>query len=251
MSVLNNAPNKEWYKSWFNTPYYHLLYHNRNWAEAQNFVDALLLFLNLPAPARVLDVACGRGRHAHRISEHGHYVWGTDLSEANIEYAKQFEDERLKFAQHDMRQVFKSKHFDLLTNLFTSFGYFDNDADNLAAISAFAANLKPDGRLIMDFLNAQKVRENLIAEEFNQFENATFRIKRRIDAHFVFKDIEFEDEKGKQFFSERVRLLELADFEILFERAGLHILHTFGDYSLRHPYSPEKAERLILVAGNL
>src|SRR5215217_3506504 len=117
-------PEKEWYKSWFNSPYYHKLYFERGDGEAQNFIGALMNYFK-PAPGSLmLDVACGKGRHSKILAGYGYDVTGFDLSEDSIQYAKQFEQEHLHFYQHDMRLPFWINYFDYAFNFFTSFGYF-------------------------------------------------------------------------------------------------------------------------------
>ena len=118
-----------WYASWFDTPYYHILYKDRDHEEAQLFIDNLNQYLNIAEDAKVLDLACGRGRHSIYLNKLGHNVIGADLSANSINYAKQYENENLKFVVHDMREPFVEK-FDTILNLFTSFGYFPNEKDN-------------------------------------------------------------------------------------------------------------------------
>ncbi|MBC7524978.1 MAG: methyltransferase domain-containing protein, partial [Flavobacterium sp.] len=119
-----NANSKTWYASWFDSPYYHILYKDRNYREAQIFMDNLTRYLNLPEKAKVLDLACGKGRHSIYLNQLGFEVTGVDLSENSILEAKKNENESLHFNVHDMRNPFHQK-FDAIFNLFTSFGYFE------------------------------------------------------------------------------------------------------------------------------
>lgn len=95
---------KAWYASWFDTPYYHILYKDRDYDEAQLFIDNLTHYLNIAEDATILDVACGKGRHAIYLNSLGYDVVGTDLSSNSIEEAKAFENEKLHFEVHDMRE---------------------------------------------------------------------------------------------------------------------------------------------------
>ena len=113
-----------WYASWFNTPYYHLLYKDRDHREAALFMNTLTSYLNLRVNDTILDLACGRGRHAKYLSRKGFDVTGVDLSEESIEYAKQFESAKLHFEIHDMCLPYPQQ-FDAVFNLFTSYGYFE------------------------------------------------------------------------------------------------------------------------------
>ena len=108
-----------WYASWFDTPYYHILYQERDDKEAELFMDALTSFLKLSKKAEILDLACGKGRHAKYLNELGYDVTGIDLSPSSIEFAKTLENKRLHFAVHDMCLPYPKK-FDAIFNLFTS-----------------------------------------------------------------------------------------------------------------------------------
>src|SRR5687768_1289478 len=111
----------QWFESWFDSPWYPILYSHRDHAEAEAFVENLLKTL-APAPgARFLDLACGRGRHARFIHRRGFDVTGLDLSTASIADARLFEEPGLRFAVQDMRHPFPGT-YDYILNLFTSFG---------------------------------------------------------------------------------------------------------------------------------
>ena len=145
-----------WYKDWFDSKYYHLLYKNRDHNEAALFLDNISNEFK-KKNARILDVACGKGRHAKYLNSIGFDVTGVDLSSNSIKYAKKYENKKLKFHQHDMRNIFEENKFDIVTNLFTSFGYFDNTLDDQKVINSMAGNLKKGGILLIDFMNVKKV----------------------------------------------------------------------------------------------
>jgi 2-polyprenyl-3-methyl-5-hydroxy-6-metoxy-1,4-benzoquinol methylase len=113
--------NNNWFTEWFNTPYYHILYANRNDNDAQVFMKNLVRFLNIPKQASILDLPCGKGRHAIFLNSLGYTVTGADLSKNSIDFAKQFENDTLQFYQKDMREPF-TKTYNYIFNLFTSFG---------------------------------------------------------------------------------------------------------------------------------
>ncbi|MFM1914418.1 MAG: hypothetical protein RLZZ531_87, partial [Bacteroidota bacterium] len=121
---------KDWFEDWFDTGYYHLLYQNRDEREAERFIQKLMVHLNLPASSKLLDLACGKGRHAKFLSDLGHDVLGVDLSQNSISNARQWSNEHLRFETHDMREVIENEQFDAIFNLFTSFGYFDHESEN-------------------------------------------------------------------------------------------------------------------------
>lgn len=234
-----------WYASWFDTPYYHILYKDRDYDEAQLFIDNLNQYLNLPEDAKVLDLACGRGRHSIYLNKLGHNVIGADLSENSIAYAKQFENDTLKFKVHDMRKPFDEK-FDTILNLFTSFGYFPEEEDNITTLEAIQASLTEYGLAVMDFMNAEKVIKNLVPTEIKTVEGIDFFITRKYENGFIYKNIKFED-KGESFdFTERVRALTLEDFEMMMEKANIYLLDIFGNYKLQK-FNNQESDRLIMI----
>ncbi len=238
---------KNWYATWFDTPYYHLLYKNRNQMEAGNFIENLLQHLKPSKEALFLDVACGKGRHSKHIHQLGFNVHGIDLSEKSIKEASIFNNERLHFEQHDMREVYRSNYFDYAVNLFTSFGYFDDVSDNQKAMDAMAKNLKKDGILVIDFMNAKKVCLNLVEKEMKSVDYIDFYIERKIKSGFIQKDIQFTDKGKKHHFQEKVQALTLNDFSNLLQKAGLKIIDLWGNYE-KNDFDVLKSNRLIIIA---
>ena len=153
--MSKQTPNS-WYEQWFNTRFYHMLYQHRDEQEAQDFIDILFSRLQPQDDWHILDLACGRGRHARYIHQKGMEVTGLDLADANIEFAAQYLEDKLHFQVADMRQDLGSKRFDLILNLFTSFGYFDQWEENLKAMQRIKQALKPGALLLIDFLNVEK-----------------------------------------------------------------------------------------------
>ena len=238
---------KEWFASWFDTPYYHLLYQNRSEDEAKAFIERLVDFLRLQPQTSVLDLACGKGRHARTLHALGLQVLGTDLSAQSINFAQNSASEGLRFQVHDMRETLPNERFGAVFNLFTSFGYFDDTSDNQRVIDAIAEMLLPNGILVIDFLNAQRVRDTLVASEVAQRGTITFEIQREISHGKVVKQIAFTDQGQRFQYQEQVQLLELADFKKLLKEQ-FQILHTFGDYAL-NAFEPSSSPRLILIAS--
>lgn len=238
---------KNWFASWFNTPYYHLLYKNRNQSEAEHFIQHILQRLKPSEEAIFLDVACGRGRHSKFINRNGFNVHGIDLSEENIKEANKYVSESLHFQQHDMREIYLENHFDYTLNLFTSFGYFERDNDNQRAINAMANSLKKGGKLVIDFMNAKKVILKLVKEEIKAVENIHFHIQRKVENGFIFKDIYFKDGEKNHHFQEKVQALDLSDFSHYLQKAGMNIIDLWGDYEL-NDFDVLNSNRLIIVA---
>lgn len=242
---------KEWFIDWFDSPYYHLLYKNHDDTEAEKFVLALVQKLNLNLNSKILDVACGKGRHSKMFHQLGYDVTGIDLSNNSINFAKQFEDEKLHFAQWDMRQTFRENYFDVAVNLFSSFGYLPTEEDNLTALKAITSNLRNDGTLVLDYMNSEWVVKHLNAREIIQLGTIQFHIKRKISAGFVIKEIQFLDEtNSNNEFQEKLRIIPLQKFEELCNLSGLEIKNIWGNYDLE-PFNSRTSPRIILHCKKL
>ncbi len=244
----NSDNNSCWFESWFDSKYYHMLYSNRDTSEAEAFIGRIVDFLQPQPGARVLDLACGRGRHAVALHKKGLDVTGIDLSGQSILAAKNLESDGLSFFVHDMRHPFMVNYFDYTFNLFTSFGYFSNVRENEQVVKAVKSGLKKDGFFVIDFLNAELVRKMVEVnhEGINKVDGIDFHWKKRIENNVVLKDISFEAENIKHQFTESVQLLNLGDFQKLLI-PFFTIEHIFGDYHLEN-YDAATSPRLILVA---
>jgi len=236
-----------WYAEWFDTKYYHELYKHRDEKEAELFMRNITTYLGLKTENHILDLACGKGRHAQFLNKLGYKVTGLDLSINSIRTASENENDNLSFFVHDMREVYKKQEFDAVLNLFTSFGYFDSQSDNLKVLTSISEMLKEDGVLVIDFMNAEKVINKLVAEEVKSLDGIDFHIKRTFDGEHIFKNIQFED-NGEHFdFTERVQALTRTHFEQLLEAAQFELVHVFGNYKLES-FDNKNSDRLILIA---
>ena len=235
-----------WFANWFDSPYYHTLYKNRDEKEAQVFIDNLIDYLQIHKGSKLIDIACGKGRHAKYFNKKGMDVVGVDLSQNSINTAKKDENKNLQFSAHDMRENYQENAFDVVTNLFTSFGYFENNKDEQKAINAMENNLKKEGILIIDFMNAKKVIANLVLNEQKMINNIQFDITRQVKDGFILKDIRITDGKEQQQFQEKVKAITLADYSEFITNAGLKIIDIFGNYKLDN-FDEEISDRLILI----
>ncbi|MGV9002925.1 class I SAM-dependent methyltransferase [Flavobacterium sp.] len=234
-----------WFASWFDTPYYHILYKDRNYREAQVFMDNLTHYLNLPEKSKVLDLACGKGRHSIYLNQLGFDVIGADLSENSIAEANINANENLHFIVHDMREPYEEK-FDAIFNLFTSFGYFENEEGDLKTLIAIRESLSDYGFAVIDFMNSTQVIDNLIPEELKTVDGIDFHIKRFVKDGFIIKEIDFEDKGESYHFAEKVRAYTLEDFQRLMDQAGIYLLDVFGDYKLKK-FHKSTSDRLIMI----
>src|SRR5436190_11294354 len=164
----------EWFEEWFGEEYLQL-YPHRDAAEADRAVGLIGERIGLEPGWRVLDVACGAGRHARAFEEARARCIGLDLSAALLRVAHQVTTAPLVRA--DMRALpIRPRSMDLTVNLFTSFGYFDRDAEHAAALGEMVGTLRPGGWFVIDFLNAPAVRAQLVPRETRRLDGREVRV---------------------------------------------------------------------------
>ncbi|MCB9169869.1 MAG: methyltransferase domain-containing protein [Flavobacteriales bacterium] len=233
-----------WYKEWFGTRYYALLYGHRDEAEAKRWVDVILERTGTSPGARVIDVACGRGRHALWFERAGMRVEGIDISATNIADASRLVPKG-HFRVHDMREPFGESTCDLVVSLFTSLGYFEDLRDDQRAIDSCVRALRPGGWFVLDFMNTQRMLAQLVPHEELSRGGVHFRIAREArDGHIV-KTIEVDDGGSKHRFEERVQAILPEQLEAMVLRAGATVRDR-TDGPDPKPFDPERSERLVL-----
>jgi SAM-dependent methyltransferase len=239
----------EWYKNWFNSPFYHKLYFERDEKEAEAFILKMVSHLGLKPGSRVLDMACGRGRHSKVLAHLGFDVTGIDLSPASIEYAKQFEKDNLQFFVHDIRLPFWANYFDHAFNFFTSFGYFRTRREHDAAIRTITRSLKPGGTLVIDYLNVHYSEDHLLPGITKHYDDTTYDIEKWDNETHFYKKIKIADASltAPLEFTEIVSKFSLGDFTDMLSYQGMQVEEVFGDYNL-NGYDVRKTPRLIVFA---
>ena len=154
-----------WYKEWFNSENYLKVYKHRDESEAKRLVDLIEKHVNLIPQSSLLDMACGAGRHAIAFAKKGFKVTAVDLSQRLIEEAKQNALDvkvKINFILSDILEYQTEFQFDLAVNLFTSFGYFENDYENYAVIKKAHSLIKKGGYFILDYFNKDFLIKNLV-----------------------------------------------------------------------------------------
>lgn len=245
-----------WYKKWFSNKFYLELYQHRDEEDARWMINLLQRSISVNTRSKVLDIACGSGRHSLELARRGFDVTGFDLSEFLIKEAKKGlkesveKDLKVKFLIKDMRYFNFNGSFDIAVNIFTSFGYFDNDEENFSVIKNVSDSLKKGGYFVFDFINKNYLEKNIVPNSVSRKGEFTIKQKRRIENGFVIKEISIK--KGKELleFNEVLRLYTLNEFKKVFESYKLHILHTYGDY-FGNKFNLNKSQRLIIIAKKI
>ncbi|TAL49116.1 MAG: class I SAM-dependent methyltransferase [Chitinophagaceae bacterium] len=239
-----------WYTDWFNSPFYHKLYFERDEEEATAFINRLTDHLQPPAGSRVLDVACGRGRHSKIFADLGFTVTGIDISPDSIVYAKQFSKDNLEFYQHDMRLPFRVNYFDYAFNFFTSFGYFNTRREHDDAIRTIANSLKTTGIFMIDYLNVRYAEDHLVYNEEKEIDGTLYEIHRWHDDSHFYKKIIIKDHLlyTPLEYTEKVAKFVFGDFNDMLAYQHMQVQEVFGDYKF-NSYDVRKMPRLIIIAG--
>lgn len=241
-----------WFQEWFSSPYYYQLYFKRDREEASHFIDKLLDHLQPIDGSKMLDVACGKGRHSIQLASKGYDVSGVDLSLESVAEAKQNETDSLHFFVHDMRLPFWINYFDYAFNFFTSFGYFDTQREHSNAIRTISQSLKADGVFVIDYLNVHYAESELILSSNKKIDNVDFHITRWSDDKYFYKKILIEDDQVNKplTYHEKVAKFKLGDFTEMLAYQGMQIQEVFGDYNFG-TYDVLKSPRMIIVAKKI
>lgn len=238
----------EWYEKSFGQDYL-LVYKHRDLQGAYEEVRRMMEWLELPEGAEVLDLCCGMGRHSMALHRFGFQVTGVDLSEVLLAEARKLDGEgEVRWIRGDMRSVPLTESFDAVVNLFTSFGYFSDSADNEQVLKEIRRLLKPGGRFIIDYLNPAYVAAHLVPHSVRTEDEITIEERRRIEDGFVRKTIVLQDERnrGERVYEEQVKLIDRDTFLTMLNRAGLVVDAVYGGYDAS-PYEPADSKRMIFV----
>ena len=241
------SPKKEWYRNWFDSPYYDLLYKGRDQEEADMFIDNLVKHLAPSENALMLDLACGKGRYSIALNRMGYHVTGIDLSHRKIEAAKKFQNNTLSFAVNDMRMPLQSNKYDYVFNLFTSFGYFDKEEENKLVLANVYNSLKKGGVFVLDYVNGEKAAKHLMQQEECSIEGIGFSIKRYLKNNLIIKEISIKDGKEECNFSEKVSIFSDLKLKGYITGCGFEISEILGDYQL-NKFDSVKSDRLIIIS---
>ncbi|MEO7080488.1 MAG: class I SAM-dependent methyltransferase [Flavobacteriales bacterium] len=235
-----------WFNGWFSTPWYKVLYKHRDMEDAAGLVLPLIEKGKLQYGHSVLDMGCGRGRHAAIFVKAGMEVTGIDLSKASIDDAARKVPEA-HFEVHDIREPYATGRFDAVVCLFTSLGYSNDMDDDRKAVAAAAKALKPGGLFVLDLMNGEFVAQHLVPTESKVIEGVHFRIERLLEGTDIVKRINVRHGEQNEDFEERVHAWKLSEVTGMILEAGLE-LEDVTDGSCLQPFEPERSDRIIAWA---
>lgn len=237
----------EWFEQSFGNDYL-IVYKHRDLQGAYEEVRRMVGWLQLAEGAHILDLCCGMGRHALALHDFGYQVTGVDLSEVLLHEAHKLDARnKVKWIRGDMRQVPLQDQFDAVVNLFTSFGYFSEDDDNLKVLQEIRRLLQPSGKFIIDYLNPSYVIKHIVPHSQRVEGAMTIEENRTIEDGFVKKQIVIREAGGPdRHYAEQVKLYPAEQLRALVEKAGLCIDQVYGNYD-EQQFQAEASPRLILV----
>ena len=239
-----------WFKDWFGKEYLEV-YAHRSESQAEAEIAFIEKLSGLTPEDLILDIACGAGRHSAVLKRKGYNVIAADLSpELLIELRNQYKDLHLPIVQHDMRSLpFRDGSFNVVLSLFTSFGYFETDKEQLGVLKQVQRVLKEGGAFVLDYLNKSEVITNLKAESRREVSGSDVHEKRCFnqETQRIEKEILITKDKQTKVFKESVRAYDLDELKSLFNEAGLRIESVYGDFA-GGEYS-ETSRRTIICAG--
>jgi len=241
----------DWFEDWFNTKEYLEVYRHRNESEAKELVSIILNSIQIPENGSVLDLACGAGRHSIYFAQKGYDVTAVDLSQNLLLVAKEAALENkvnIEFIQSDIRYFSSGKKFDLIVNLFTSFGYFETDSENFMLFEIVKKYLNNSGYFVLDYLNKTYVQNNLVKESTDMLGKGEIIQKRFIEGNRVVKDIFINQNGSSKHYRESVRLYDDQELKAAISDAGLRIEKVFGEFNGKG-FEKDNSKRIIIIAS--
>lgn len=251
---MPEKPDKEWFTEWFNHPLYLRVYSHRDEAEARTCLETIIHKTGLenltPSDVRVMDIACGAGRHALEFARLGFTTTANDLSPFLLECTRSQaarENISIECTRQDMRHISVENTYDLVVQLFSSFGYFKTKKEDLQVLRNVHRALKKDGRYILDLINPVYLKKNLNPSSSRTIDDLIVSEQRRIETDRVIKQITIRSSDDSVTFEESVRLYRIEIIGDMLASAGFEIKEIFGDYE-GSAFDEQTSPRLLLFA---
>ena len=241
----------EWFKDWFNTSEYLDVYRHRDEEDAENLIKLILKNVQVKPGAQVLDMACGTGRHSIILARKNFNVTAFDLSENLLSIGKQSaESEKLSinFIHSDIRDFSSDIKFDLVVNLFTSFGYFETDEENFSVFQKAYNFLDEGGFFVFDYFNSDFIKQNIVENSREKIEGEEIIQQRTIENSRVNKKIVITKNGKISEYQESVKMYSKDELILELNKIGFDIYKTFGDF-LGNKFDPLKSPRLIIICN--
>lgn len=240
----------EWFESWFESEEYLKVYKHRDEREARLLVESIISITNIKNKSKILDIACGAGRHSIEFAKKGFIVTAFDLSKNLLNNAKvnaQKADVNIDFIRADIRNFYIDVKFDLVLNLFTSFGYFESDEENFKVFKTAYDHLNENGFFVFDYFNKKYLEENLTPNSISRIEDEEIIQNRRIEKGRVIKDIIIKKNGREEHFNESVKIYSLDEIKSRLKSTNFNIKNIFGSFD-GTKFDENLSDRIIIIA---
>ena len=170
-----------WYKTFFGEDYLHI-YDFLTPERTEREVEGIVNLLALPPGSAILDLCCGHGRHSIALAKRGYRVTGLDLSEVFLQHARseaEAQGVQVNWVQGDMRKIPFENEFDAVINIFTAFGYLENEDEDQVVLQQIQKALKPGGLFLLETRNRELLMRDFDPSEVIRYENGLIVLEER------------------------------------------------------------------------
>jgi len=254
----NNSIKNNWYNDFY-TKFYFTYFHQKkdNASQTKKEVNFICKILQLPSRAKILDLACGSGRHALELALQNFDVTGIDFNQQALKMARakaQKSNLPIKFTLRDMRSLQFKNEFDAVICMYTSFGYFINEKENTKVLKNISNSLKAGCLLLLDLPNKYWTIHRIPRKTCRKFKNTSILESRFFDSTkkiFHNKIVFINPDNKTEEISTYLRLYDLKEIKDKLASSGFKYLKSFGDYNIKTNFETTKSPRMIILAKKI
>tara|TARA_Y100000031_G_C8193371_1_gene372494 strand:- start:273 stop:1049 length:777 start_codon:yes stop_codon:yes gene_type:complete len=220
-------------------------------------VDFIEKELNLKKGVKILDLACGHGRHTIELAKRGYLMTGQDINSFFLNNAKRSAKKagvNIRWIKGDMRQISFENEFDVVINLFTAFGYLESDEDDQKVLHQVSRALRPGGRFMIDFINRERIMRIYNKKDWLKFADETVVIIERnfdlVTGRNHERRTKIYKNGKKEVFNTSIRMYTLTELIGMCKKAGLQFVSVYGDYNREVPTIDSKRYIFITKKSN-
>jgi SAM-dependent methyltransferase len=228
------------------------LFTEDHWIRAEDEVNSVINLLGIQQGSKILDLCCGPGRHSIEFAKKGYSVTGVDRTSTYIKKAQEQATSsgvKIDFIIEDMRKFRKSNEFDVVLNLYTSFGYFANPDDDKLVLNNIFSSLKNDGKLLIEMMGKEILARIFLERNWYKKGEVIYLEERKIEDGWGMisnKWILIDDNKTKEY-NFRHRIYSGVELSMLLRDIGFKSVKLYGDLK-NSPYD-NTATRLVALAS--
>lgn len=214
-------------------------------------IDKIESLADLDPAIKVLDLCCGTGRHSIVLAKRGYDVTGVDLTRHYIEKARKKAEEKefdIEFVEKDMREFKREDNFDLVLNLWTSFGFFEDEQENMKVLENIYASLRPKGKLIMDLMSKEILARIFEEKDWSESEDGFVLEQRSVEKDWSWMKVRriLITDEGQKEYNISHRIYSAKELKDMLKQVGFSSIKVYGSFD-GEPYK-EEADRLVVLA---